>query len=87
MRVKPPARPQLAEPPPALRRFGSVYGAGEGLGRDLYTGGPAWVAARHEWQDRHGVTLDAWFAAAIDDARTFGLDANQNGVLAVPDRG
>ena len=68
MREKTPSerRPALPEPPRELRRFGTVYDDGRGLGRDVYPDRAAWVAARHVWAQEHGLTVTAWWAALME---------------------
>jgi hypothetical protein len=61
----------LEAPPPELLTFAGLSQVdGRGLGMDAYPDRAAWLAARRDWEARHGMTVGEWSASAFAELRS-----------------
>jgi hypothetical protein len=64
------AQVMLEAPPPELLMFTDMSQVGwRGPGMDAYPDRAAWLAARHDWETRHGMTVAEWAEATWDELR------------------
>ncbi len=67
----------LKAPPPELLMFTDPSKAdGRGPGMGAYPDRGAWLAARHDWEARHGMTVAQWSESALAEleSRASSLD-------------
>ena len=93
MRTRQAVQTSLPAPPVALLAFSDPSRfPPRGPGMDAYPDRAAWLAARHDWEARHGVTIAAWSEATHNElAARAGTLAELNEALELtmyePDEG
>ena len=65
MRVREARQASLPAPPEELLWFGNRTCSGPGPGMGAYPDRAAWLAARRDWETRHGMTVAEWSAATL----------------------
>ena len=66
MKVREARQASLPAPPETLLMFADPSrGGGRGPGMDAYPDRAAWLAARHDWEARHGMTIAEWSGATL----------------------
>ena len=70
MRVREARQASLPAPPGTLLWFTQSWRPeGRGPGMDAYPDRAAWLAARREWETRHGMTIAEWSEATWEELR------------------
>jgi hypothetical protein len=85
VRVREVREASLPAPPEALLMFADCSRAdGRGPGMVAYPDRVAWLAARADWESRHGMTVGEWSAATLAElSRRAGSLAEMNDALAM----
>ena len=65
VRVREARQASLPAPPEELLWFGNRTCSGPGPGMGAYPDRAAWLAARRDWETRHGMTVAEWSAATL----------------------
>ena len=84
MRPRLAAQTSVAGPPEELLLFTAMNGVDRGPGALAYPDREAWLAARHDWEARQGLTIPEWSEATHAElAARAGSLAELNEALAL----